>query len=170
MAKIDLAGLEVVIPDSWQVQGMVTLTLPSPDPKVKPNIILTREKLPQPMALADYFEKIKEAISKRGIKDFKILEEQSIKINGEPAMSMVCIWDVAAMKAMMKAPGAPKNPPTNPPEPQLVKQVQITLLRNETIAINLTASFPADQFDVYYRPFQKFVKDLKFTDNGGEAA
>ena len=174
MGKIDLGGLEAVIPEKWQVQGMVTLTLPSPDPKVKPNIILTRETLPQPMELADYFQKIKEAIQKRGIKDFKILEERKISLGGLPAMSMVCAWDVAAMKAMMRPPGGvgdprargPINPPVQPPAPQIVKQVQITLLKEKQTAINLTASFPADQFEIYNRPFQNFLKSLRFSGNG----
>ncbi|MBI1909715.1 MAG: DcrB-related protein [Deltaproteobacteria bacterium] len=160
MPKIDLAGLEVVIPENWQIQGMVTLTLPSPDPKVKPNIILTREKLPQPMTLQTYFQKIKEAISRRGIKDFKILQENQIAVSGIPAMQMVCVWDVAAMKAMMGPPGTP--PPAKPQAPQLVKQIQVTLLREDMTAVNLTASFPADQFDIYNRPFQNFLKTLKF--------
>ncbi|MDO8461660.1 MAG: DcrB-related protein [Deltaproteobacteria bacterium] len=160
MPKIDLAGLEVTLPENWQIQGMVTLTLPSPDPKVKPNIILTREKLPQPMTLDVYFQKIKEAISRRGIKDFKVLQENRMTVGGVPAIQMICVWDVGAMKAMM-GPSSGPPPPKNQP-PQLVKQIQVTLLREDMTAVNLTASFPSDQFDLYNRPFQTFLKTLKF--------
>ena len=60
MATIDLSGLLASIPDDWNCQGMLTLTLPSSDKRVKPNVIVTKEFLPQPMELSDYFAKIKE--------------------------------------------------------------------------------------------------------------
>lgn len=29
------------------------------------------------------------------------------------------------------------------------------------LAINMTASFPADQFETYYKPFQEFLKSMR---------
>ena len=117
MGKILFSDLEFETPPNWQDQGMLTFTLPSPDKNVKPNIILTKERLPQPIPLRQYFDRIKQSIMNRGIRDFK--------------------------------PG------------QMVKQVQVTLLKDQT-AVNLTGSFPADQFDIYFRPFQSFLKTIKF--------
>jgi len=158
MPKILLNELEAEIPPSWQDQGMITFTIPSPDKNVKPNIILTKEMLPQAIALKDYFQKIKESILKRGIRDFKITDERQIQVAGLPAMIMVCTWDVSAMKQMLAQGGGPA-PDIKPG--QMVKQVQVTLLKG-SVAINLTGSFPAEQFDIYFRPFQNFLKTLKF--------
>ena len=158
MAKILLNELEAEIPSSWQDQGMITFTIPSPDKNVKPNIILTKETLPQPIELKQYFQKIKESIMKRGIRDFKISDEREIIVGGARAMQMVCTWDVSAMKQMLAGGGGP--PPDIKPG-QMVKQVQVTILKGQ-MAVNLTGSFPAEQFDIYYRPFQNFLKTLKF--------
>ncbi len=159
MPKILLNDLEAEIPPSWQDQGMITFTIPSPDKNVKPNIILTKETLPQPMELKSYFQKIKESILKRGIRDFKITDEREIVVGGVRGMLMVCTWDVSAMKQILAQGGGP--PPDIKPG-QMVKQVQVTLLKGQ-IAVNLTGSFPAEQFDIYFRPFQNFLKTLKFS-------
>ena len=161
MPNIDLAGLFAQIPDEWQVQGMLTITLPSPDPNVKPNIILTKEYLPKEIDLAQYFGRIKESIEKRGIKDLKISDEKDIAISGVRGKIMLCSWDVSAMAEMMKQRQPDKPAPQIKPG-QIVKQVQVTLLK-ETLAINMTASFPADHFDEYYKPFQQFLKSLKIS-------
>lgn len=161
MGKIILNDLSAEIPQTWGDQGMLTFTIPSPDKNVKPNIIMTKETLPQPMELKQYFQKIKESIVKRGIRDFKITDERELIIAGQKAMLMVCMWDVSAMKQMLaqqQQPGA-ALPDIKPG--QMVKQVQVTLLKGTT-AINLTGSFPAEQFDIYFRPFQQFLKTLKF--------
>ncbi|MFH1874210.1 MAG: hypothetical protein ABH859_03375 [Pseudomonadota bacterium] len=159
MANINLSGLTANIPDDWQVQGMLTLTLPSQDPNVKPNIILTKEYLPKASDLATYFGKIKESIQKRGIKDLKISDEKDIAISGVRGKMMVCSWDVSAMAEMMKQKN-PNAPAPNIQPGQIVKQVQVTLLK-DSLAINMTASFPADKFEEYYKPFQEYLKSLK---------
>jgi len=159
MGKIILNGLEAEVPQTWQDQGMLTFTIPSPDKNVKPNIILTKEILPQTLDLKEYFQKIKESIVKRGIRDFKITDERELIVAGTRAMQMICTWDVSAMKQMLSAGGGPV-PDIKPG--QMVKQVQVTLLKGQT-AINLTGSFPAEQFDIYYRPFQNFLKTLKIS-------
>ncbi|MBI4124880.1 MAG: hypothetical protein HY466_02980 [Deltaproteobacteria bacterium] len=161
MPKIDLSGLAADLPQDWSCQGMLTLTLPSPDKRVKPNVILTKEFLPKAMELADYFGKIKESILKRGIQDMKISNEKDIVVSGVRGKMMVCQWDVSQMAKMMgQQKGQP--PPPNIPEGQMVKQVQVTLLK-DNLAINMTASFPADQFETYYKPFQEFLKSIKIT-------
>lgn len=157
MPKINLVGLEGEIPENWQVQGMLTLTLPSPDKNVRPNVILTKEFLPKQVGLNEYFGRIKESIQKRGIKDLKISDERELVISGIRGKMMICSWDVAAMAAMF---GKDKEKLKNIKPGQIVKQIQITLLKDQT-AINMTASFPSDQFDIYYRPFQQFLKSLK---------
>lgn len=140
---------------------MLTFTIPSADKNVKPNIILTKETLPQPTPLKEYFERIKQSILKRGIKDFKITDEREIIVAGAQGMQMVCMWDVSAMKQMLAAQQAPGQALPEIKPGQVVKQVQVTILKDLT-AVNLTGSFPADQFDLYYRPFQNFLKTLKF--------
>ena len=158
MQTIDLAGLTAEIPDDWSCQGMLTLTLPSPDKKVKPNVILTKEFLPKPALLPDYFAKIKESIQKRGIKDLKISNEKDLVVSGVRGKMMVCQWDVAQMAQMM---GSQKGQDVaHIKEGQFVKQVQVTLLKGQ-MAINMTASFPADQFESFYKPFQEFLKSMK---------
>lgn len=157
--RIDLNGIAFEIPANWQDQVMITLTLPSPDKNVRPNVILTKERLQQQIDLKTYFSKIKEAIAKRGIKDFKISDERQIEVDGTPAMFMVCSWDVAQMRAMM-AEQAPDSPQPAVTSGQVVKQVQVSLINNGT-AVNMTASFPADQFDTYFRPFKKFLETVK---------
>lgn len=159
MAKLTLSDLEVELPSNWQDQGMITITIPSTDKNVRPNIILTKERLNQAVDLKTYFEKIKEAVKARGIQSFKIVDERQITVGGVPAMQMVCQWDLAAMKQMLGEETAALK--TIQPG-QKVQQIQITLLR-DTVAINLTASFPGEQFDLYARPFQKFVQGIKFT-------
>lgn len=161
MPNIELMGFSATIPDDWQVQGMITITLPSPDPNVKPNVIVTKEYLPKPMDLASYFGRIKESIQKRGIKDLKISDEKDIAISGVRGKIMVCSWDVSAMAEMMKQrqPNAPA-PEITPG--QIVKQVQVTLLKDK-LAINMTASFPAEKFEEYFKPFQQFLKTLKIS-------
>ncbi len=158
MAKITLSDLEVELPSNWQDQGMITITIPSTDKNVRPNIILTKERLNQPVDLKTYFEKIKEAVKARGIQSFKIINEGPLTLGGVPAMQMICEWDLAAMKQMLGEETAALK--TIQPG-QKVRQIQITLLR-DTVAINLTASFPGDQFELYSRPFQKFVQGMKF--------
>lgn len=157
MSKINLVGIEGEIPENWQVQGMLTLTLPSPDKNVRPNVIMTKEYLPKPIELNEYFGKIKESIQKRGIKDLKISDERELVVSGIRGKMMVCSWDVAAMASML---GKDKEKLKNIEPGQIVKQIQITLLKSN-VAINMTASFPSDQFDIYYRPFQQFLKSLK---------
>jgi hypothetical protein len=160
MPTIDLSGLTADIPDNWNCQGMLTLTLPSPDKNVKPNVILTKEFLPRPIPLKDYFERIKESIQKRGIKDLKITDEREIVVSGVRGKIMICAWDVSAMAAMLQKENPQQEAPANIKEGQMVKQIQVTLLQ-DLLAINMTASFPADQFEVYFRPFQKFLKTLR---------
>lgn len=159
MPHIEIGGLTAEIPETWQVQGMLTITLPSPDPNVKPNVILTKEYLPKDVDLASYFGRIKDSIQKRGIKDLKISDEKDIAISGVRGKLMVCSWDVSAMAEMMKQ--KQPNRPAPPIKPgQIVKQVQVTLLK-ERLAINMTASFPAERFEEFYKPFQLFLKSLR---------
>lgn len=158
MAKISLSNFEVELPQNWQDQGMITITLPSTDKKVRPNIIITKERLPGPTDLATYFEKIKQSVQARGIESFKILSEKDVKLSGEAAKMMVCTWDLSAMKQMM---GPKAQNMEHIQEGQMVQQIQVSCLK-EDIAINLTASFPADQFQIYSRPFQQFINGFKF--------
>ena len=161
MPNIELAELTAQLPENWTVQGMLTLTLPSDDPNVKPNIILTKEYLPGEIDLATYFGRIRESIVKRGIKDLKISDEKDIAISGVRGKMMVCSWDVSAMAEMLKQQ-QPDKPAPNIKEGQIVKQVQVTLLK-EKLAINMTASFPDEKFQEYYKPFQEFLKNLKIS-------
>ncbi len=160
MAIIDLAGLTAETPENWSCQGMLTLTLPSADKNVKPNVILTKEFLPREIPLPEYFARIKESIQKRGIKDLQIGEERELVISGVRGMMMICSWDVSAMAAMMQRENPDQAPPPGIKPGQMVKQIQVSLLK-DLLAINMTASFPADQFEVYYRPFRLFLKSLK---------
>lgn len=159
MSNIELGELHAAIPDDWNVQGMLTITLPSPDKNVKPNVILTKEYLPTNVDLDDYFGKIKESIMKRGIKDLKISDERDVAISGVRGKMMICSWDVSAMADLIKQQQPDRPQPSIKPG-QIVKQVQVTLLK-ETLAINMTASFPNEQFTEYYKPFQQFLKSLK---------
>lgn len=158
MAKVVLNDLEFEIPSSWQDQGMVTLTIPSTDKNVRPNIIITKERLAQPVDLATYFAKIKEAVKARGISTFQVLDERQISVGGVPAMQMVCSWDLEAMKQML---GTNAEALKNIKPGQKVQQIQVSLIKND-VAVNLTASFPAEQFEIYSRPFQKFIATIKY--------
>ncbi len=158
MGKIVLNDMECEIPSSWQDQGMVTLTIPSTDKNVRPNVICTKEQLAEAVDLQTYFAKIKEAVKARGIQNFQILDEREIKIAGLPAMQMVCVWDLEAIKQMM---GENQEGIQNIQPGQKVQQIQVSFIKDQT-AVNLTASFPADQFDLYARPFQKFLATIKF--------
>lgn len=160
MSIIELSGLKAELPNDWSCQGMLTLTLPSPDKKIKPNVILTKEFLPKPVELSEYFGKIKESILKRGIQDLKISNEKDIVVSGVRGKMFVCQWDVAQMAKMMNQKQGEAPPQIQPG--QIVKQVQVTLLK-DNLAINMTASFPADQFETYYKPFQEFLKSVKIT-------
>lgn len=160
MPKIEMAEFAAETPENWNVQGMLTLTLPSSDPNVKPNVILTKEYLPGDVDLSTYFSRIKDSIQKRGIKDLKITDEKDIAISGVRGKMMICSWDVSAMAEMMKQQ-QPDKPAPNIKQGQMVKQVQVTLLK-EKLAINMTASFPEEKFQEYYKPFQQFLKSLKF--------
>lgn len=140
---------------------MLTFTIPCPDKNVKPNIIITKEKLAQPIPLNQYFERIKQSIQKRGIKDFKITDEREIIVAGVKGIQMVCMWDVSAMKQMLAAQQPQGQPAPEIKPGQVVKQVQVTLMKDLT-ALNLTGSFPANDFDIYFRPFQNFLKTIKF--------
>src|SRR5262245_45491273 len=84
MGKLVLSDLDFDIPTSWQDQGMVTLTIPSTDKNVRPNIIITKERLTQAVDLPTYFAKIKEAVKARGITTFQILDERQISVGGVP--------------------------------------------------------------------------------------
>ena len=156
MPHIELAELSVETPEDWTVQGMLTLTLPSPDPNVKPNVILTKEYLPSEVDLNMYFGRIRDSILQRGIKDLKVSDERDIAISGVRGKMMVCSWAMAEMLKQQQ----PDRPPPNVQKGQMVKQVQVTLLKG-TLAINMTASFPEDRFNDYYKPFQLFLKNLK---------
>lgn len=159
MPHIEMAELSADLPAEWSVQGMLTITLPSSDPNVKPNVILTKEYLPKKINLATYFDRIKESIQKRGIKDLKISDEKDIAISGMRGKLMICSWDVSAMAEMLKKQ-SPDQPAPNIKPGQKVKQIQVTLLK-ENMAINMTASFPEEKFQEYYKPFQEFLKSLK---------
>lgn len=159
MSKVEIGELSADIPENWNAQGMLTLTLPSQDPNVKPNVILTKEYLPKAVDLGQYFTRIKESIKKRGIKDLKISDEKDIAISGMRGKMMICSWDVSAMAEMMQKQN-PDQPAPNIQPGQMVKQIQVTLLK-DTLAINMTASFPEDKFNEYYKPFQGFLKTLK---------
>lgn len=137
---------------------MLTFTLPSADKNIKPNVIVTKERLAQPIGLKEYFQKIKDAVAKRGIRDFKVEDERAIEINNVPAMMMVCKWDVSAMKQML---GTQQGQQLDNIKPgQMVKQVQVSMI-HDGMALNMTASFPADQFDIYFRPFKQFLETIQ---------
>src|SRR3990167_6488086 len=87
---INIGGLEAVIPADWQTQCMLTLTLPSADKNVRPNVIVTKEYLPGPMGLNEYFGRIKDSITKRGIQDLKVTDERDLAISGVKGKLMVC--------------------------------------------------------------------------------
>jgi len=159
MGKVVLNDLEFEVPSNWQDQGMVTLTIPSTDKNVRPNIIITKERLAQPVDLPTYFAKIKEAVKARGIQTFQILDERQLTVGGIPAMQMVCSWDLEAMKQML---GANAEALKNIKPGQKVQQIQVSFIKND-VAVNLTASFPAEQFEIYARPFQKFLSTIKST-------
>jgi hypothetical protein len=159
MGKVVLNDLEFDVPANWQDQGMVTLTIPSTDKNVRPNIIITKERLTQAVDLPTYFAKIKEAVKARGITTFQILDERQINVGGVPAMQMVCSWDLEAMKQML---GANADALKNIKPGQKVQQIQVSLIKND-VAVNLTASFPAEQFEIYSRPFQKFISTIKYS-------
>lgn len=161
MPRIELSELSAEIPENWNVQGMLTLTLPSPDKNVKPNVIVTKEYLPQNVDLGEYFDKIKESIQNRGIRDLKISDEKDVVISGVRGKMMVCSWDVSAMADLMRREN-PNQPAPEIKPGQVVKQVQVTLLKGP-LAINMTASFPDEQFNNYYKPFSTFLKGLKIT-------
>ncbi|MFH1654733.1 MAG: hypothetical protein ABIE74_11885, partial [Pseudomonadota bacterium] len=159
MSNIGLGEVTANIPSEWSVEGMLTITLPSDDKNVKPNVILTKEFLPQPVDLNTYFGHIRKSIESRGIKDLQISEEKDIAISGVRGKMMLCSWDVSSMAEMMKK----ENPNQKIPEIEpgkMVKQVQVTLLKDR-LAINMTASFPEKQFKEYYKPFQDFLKTFK---------
>ncbi|MDD2731570.1 MAG: hypothetical protein PHW33_05625, partial [Candidatus Portnoybacteria bacterium] len=126
---------------------------------VKPNVIVTKEYLPGEIDLATYFGRIRDSIVKRGIKDLKISDEKDIAISGVRGKMMICSWDVSAMAEMLKQQ-QPDRPAPKIKEGQIVKQIQVTLLK-EKLAINMTASFPDEKFPAYYKPFQDFLKSLK---------
>ena len=153
-----MSEFEVDLPVNWKDQGMITLTMPSTDPKVRPNIIVTLERLQTPTDLATYFDKIKKSVQARGINSFQVLNEKDVALSGVPAKMMICTWDLAAMKQMM---GPKATNMDHIQEGQMVQQIQVSCIRND-VAINLTASFPADQFELYSRPFQNFIKGFKF--------
>ncbi len=159
MPKLTLNDVEMDVPADWQDQGMITFTLPSPDKNVKPNIIITKERLTKPTTLQEYFERLKQSIQKRGIQDFEVLDERDIIVAGEKAKVMLCTWDVSAMKKALAQQGGMPEEEVKPG--QVVKQVQVTVLKGE-MAVNLTGSFPDTEFDTYYKPFQMFLKSLKF--------
>ncbi|HPM41816.1 MAG TPA: hypothetical protein PLY45_05225 [bacterium] len=161
MPRIELAELAAETPADWNVQGMLTLTLPSDDPSVKPNVIVTKEYLPNEVDLPTYFGRIKDSIQKRGIRDLKISDEKDIAISGVRGKMMLCSWDVSAMADMMKQRD-PEKPAPNIKPGQIVKQIQVTLLKDK-LAINMTASFPDEKFQDYYKPFQQFLKSLKIS-------
>lgn len=157
MPNLTLCDLQLEVPANWKDQGMVTLTLPSTDKKVRPNIIVTKERLPKPVDLATYFDKIKQSVQARGIKSFEIVDEFELEVGGVPAMEMICRWDLSAMKEM----GGGHNL-DHIKEGQMVQQIQLSLIK-EDYAVNFTASFPAEQFSIYERPFDKFVSSIKFS-------
>jgi hypothetical protein len=160
MANYTLNNIQFEVPANWQDQGMITFTLPSADKNVKPNVILTKERLAQEISLTDYFERIKQAVAKRGIKDFKVEDERQIEVNSVPAMMMICSWDVSSMKKML---GQGQEEQLKNIKPgQMVKQVQVSMI-NEGVAVNMTASFPAEQFDIYFRPFKQFLGTISFS-------
>jgi hypothetical protein len=159
MPHIEMGELAAEVPEDWNVQGMLTITLPSDDPNVKPNIIFTKEYLPGDVELAEYFGHIKDSIQKRGIKDLQITDERDIAISGVRGKFMICSWDVSAMAEVLRQQ-QPDRPPPQIQEGQMVKQVQVTLLKGR-LALNMTASFPAEKFQDYYKPFQQFLKGLR---------
>ncbi len=158
MSKLTLCDMELDVPHNWKDQGMITLTLPSTDKKVRPNIIVTKERLAQPIDLPTYFERIKQSVQARGIKSFEIVDEFELEVGGVTAMQMVCRWDLSAMKDMGGAGGANLD---HIKEGQMVQQIQVSLIKDDC-AINFTASFPAEQFNIYQRPFDKFVEGITF--------
>lgn len=157
MGKLLFGEIEMDVPGNWKDQGMVTFTLPSTDKKIRPNIILTKERLSKPVDLPTYFDRIKQSIQARNIKSFEVVDEFEFDVDGVTAMQMVCRWDLSAMKSMAK-PG--QNMDHIKPG-QMVQQIQVSLI-NGDVAVNFTASFPEEQFDLYARPFDKFIASLKF--------
>lgn len=158
MAQFKMTDMQLEVPDNWNDQGMVTFTLPSTDKKVRPNIIVTKERLAQPVDLETYFEKIKQSVQARGIKSFEIVDEFELEIDGIQAMEMICKWDLSAMKDM----AGPNANMEHIKDGQMVQQIQVSLIKDD-YAVNFTASFPADQFSLYERPFDNFVGSLKFS-------
>lgn len=157
--KIALGEFQFGLPENWQEQAMITLTLPSADKNIRPNVIVTKEYLPQETSLEDYYAKVKESIEKRGVESFTVHEEDDIELDGLPAKMIVCSWDLSAMKRMMGAEGEKQLPHVK--EGQVVKQVQVSSVYGP-VAINVTASFPDDQFEVYFQPFQDFIQSFEF--------
>jgi len=148
MPVIEMAEIMAQTPVDWNVQGTLTLTLPSPDPRIKPNVILSKEYLPTDVGLDEYFGRIRTSIERRGIPDLQIIEERDIIVSGVRGRMMVCRWDVSAMAGLLRA-REPYRPAPEIPPGQVVRQVQVTLLRGR-LAINLTASFPDERFAEHF--------------------
>ncbi len=153
--KLTMTDFEIDLPENWKDQGMITITLPSPDEKVRPNIIVSKERPKKLKEIQLRLQKIKQSIQSRGIQSFEIVDERDVALSGVPAKMMICRWDLSAMKNMM-GPNAKNMEHIKPG--QMVQQIQVSCVKGET-AINITASFPAEQFDILH--FQEpWVPDL----------
>ena len=87
----------------------------------------------------------------------EIAEIQSA--NRLASTSLLPYQDLEAMKQML---GANAEALKNIKPGQKVQQIQVSFIKDD-VAVNLTASFPAEQFEIYARPFQKFLSTIKST-------
>ena len=151
MRQIMWTDLAFDCPRDWQDQGVMTFVLPSPDPRLNPNIIVTKERLPKRVPLDVYAQRVKGSLLRRDLPNLTLERERRIEVGDLDGIEIVCSWDVDQLQH-------PLAPPKPPPwaRNRVVKQVLVMLMRGSTI-INVTGSFPEELFDDYARSFELFV-------------
>lgn len=156
MKSFRLSNLQFETPDDWGDVCQISFILPSPVPHVKPNIIVTREKLDRPIPLTVYFARVKDQVAKQGISDLQIIEEGTIEVGGVRALTITYSWNVNNLKQLL-AGAAEEVQQTSQP----ITQVYVSLIR-EQVAINLTSSFPTVHISLLRPLLERFLSTMQF--------
>ena len=160
MQRIELGNFLALAPAEWSVQGVITVILPSPDPSVKPNIIITKENLGISISLEDYFNRAKSIILTNPFPSYQVCDERYITVGGVRAKMMVSQWNISDIRELQNYAGARFF--DLPATKRVVKQILVTTLLQD-LAVNITASVPADKFDGYYDTIlDRFLGSLSF--------
>ncbi len=134
------ANFNLDIPDDWQDRSIISFVAAVSPNEFAPNVVITKEFVDSETSVEDYANK-QFAVTQSEVEGLKIVEQQNITINGQPAVQIV--QKIAAHGLNLQ-------------------QLQTFVLADEEIFI-VTCTATAAAFGQHLARFQKIVQSMRLS-------